>query len=51
MLFKALIMTKINSIDTLNKLLTWVLLGEAAVDELFYSRFTFKLPLFLRFLT
>ena len=25
-------------------------LGEAAVDEFFYSKFTFKLPFFFRFL-
>ena len=42
-----------NSIDTLSKLLTCALLilGEAAVDEFFYSRFTFKLSFFFRFST
>ena len=50
---KLLIKIKRNSMDTLSKLLTFFcyILGEAAVDELFYSRFTFKLSFFLRFST
>ena len=50
---KVLIKIKRNSIDTLSKLLTCVLfiLGEAAVDEFFYSKFLFKLPFLVRFST
>ena len=50
---KVLTKIKRNSIDTLSKHLTCVLLyfGRAAVDEFFYSRFTFKLPFFFRFST
>ena len=55
MFVKVLIKIKRNSIDTSSKLLTCVLLcyilGEAAADEFFYSRFTFKLPFFFRFST
>ena len=47
---KVLIKIKINSIDTLSKLLTCVF-GEAAVDGFFYSRSKFKLPFFFQFLT
>ena len=46
---KVLIKIKTNSIDTLSKVLTfffYYILGEAVVDELFYSRFTFKIPFF-----
>ena len=53
MIVKVLIKIKRNSIDILSKLLTLFcyILGEAAVDMAFYSRFIFKLPFLFRFLT
>ena len=53
MIVKVLIKIKRNSIDILSKLLTLFcyILGEAAVDMAFYSRFIFKLPFHFRFLT
>ena len=47
-----MVRTKIkrNSIDTLSNLcLVIYILGEAAVNGIFYSKFTFKLPFFFRF--